>query len=592
MGFFNKLFGGGSKSPKIEIAFPEGKLALGKHCKVQLTITAGSAPLTLTGIRADMFQFVLEKEQNKWEHALCSKEIRDHSKTLQPGEVMKADFALESKESWIATNEACYYKVWVEGMGEGLKDFVASAKIEAVKSEQAEEEEDDEFGPKQRGISIDDYLQRFREKVEELKANPDIEIIRWNYFPGLSDEQISAAAKKYEVPVEEPQRTFFRQTNGLQLLWVHKKSAYYNAVRPASSNEPLPWNYLRGKARFYDGAVMILPLEEQLRSEAVSLNTPWPEGKTINFRGKEIPARDFLSWIRIVDAYHESEDTNYVATKSGDPVIVMSGANHTEWYKYHLNFYDAYLELVLASKGIPEGRWKQMRGRDAFKRNDYRYFFKNKSDIFEISADNIALQHFFPKAIEMRLFIPVDENCQAFQAAKENALTQEELDTILSQHDLWRVSGGKAESWEVLSIVRGQMRTCSSSGPQGERGEQGFISHKRWDKVNAQAMDASHMGLIDTYAPGINFSGSDFSHCCITDSMLEGAQFNDAVLQHTDFSRSILRKASFRNADLAYADFEDTDLRGADFSGAKNLHLAKFPGASLKGVKHGLPVGA
>ena len=78
---------------------------------------------------------------------------------------------------------------------------------------------------------MDDYLERFKAMVEELKAHPDVVVTHFLTFPPVSERVISRIDRHLKVELHSSIKSFFRQTNGLQLKWIHRKDPKFNPSR-------------------------------------------------------------------------------------------------------------------------------------------------------------------------------------------------------------------------------------------------------------------------------------------------------------------------------------------------------------------------
>lgn len=171
------------------------------------------------------------------------------------------------------------------------------------------------------------------------------------------------------------------------------------------------------------------------------------------------------------------------------------------------------------------------------------------------------------------------------RAARQVALTAEQLQAHIEAHHCFLGSGGAGGRWQIVVVK--QVSVGIYLGASARAGAQAILDGQHLTPeslADADGLQLPFMSGCALYAPDVELQGCDMSYSLLIDAHLRAADFERAELAHTDFSRADLREVSFVGANLRYCDFENCDLRGADFRGAL-LEGSRFPGAQLVGAK-------
>lgn len=107
-----------------------------------------------------------------------------------------------------------------------------------------------------------DYLNRFRQMVETLKAHQFVDSVRFWTFEPLSDEVLQEIETHLGYPIDEYVKAFFKQTNGLHLGW-YSKLGYgdFDGFEEKSGAAPGTWYVGFDETEQCEGYAAILPLD-------------------------------------------------------------------------------------------------------------------------------------------------------------------------------------------------------------------------------------------------------------------------------------------------------------------------------------------
>src|SRR5688500_13222160 len=75
--------------------------------------------------------------------------------------------------------------------------------------------------PGRGAIRMQNYITRFAAMVEHLKNCPEaVALLNYNVFEPAADAKVARVEATLGFPLGEGVRSFYRQTNGLQLRWI------------------------------------------------------------------------------------------------------------------------------------------------------------------------------------------------------------------------------------------------------------------------------------------------------------------------------------------------------------------------------------
>ena len=70
------------------------------------------------------------------------------------------------------------------------------------------------------------WLSRFSNMADELRQHSQVELLSFQSFPPVEEEQFELLEKRYNITLPKNVRAFYRETNGLQLSWILKNNEH------------------------------------------------------------------------------------------------------------------------------------------------------------------------------------------------------------------------------------------------------------------------------------------------------------------------------------------------------------------------------
>jgi len=238
--FITELEGGSPKSVNFPLYDSVLKGRIEIHATKEATIL--NHGFRLTAILEDEGSFrsvIVAEETNDGE--IMGSDVKWPYNTV-PGEVVKDSFCmiridiadamrrlgLEADAAVADPRVRLELKVWADVKGTPI-DASAKQTILVVEggttNTYAEPVEETASGPREipvrtQPLPLDPtpYLERFNQMVDELRANPKIEVLEYTVHPPATSEEI-AAAQAYFPNIPAAMLDFYTQANGLRLKW-------------------------------------------------------------------------------------------------------------------------------------------------------------------------------------------------------------------------------------------------------------------------------------------------------------------------------------------------------------------------------------
>lgn len=425
------------------------------------------------------------------------------------------------------------------------------------------------------------YIEAFHYLARELAKHPDIELLGYHNFAGLSAAAVDALESKYQCRLDPAMRHFYQQTNGLQLRWIFKDNpAYQSGAYPPFHQQtaPVPWDYASTQFLAEDACIMLLPLEHLLRKSIV----PDLEMGTIQLDGQQYSSIDFYTQLRPLDLFSYYGQMGILFRNRQAPLVLLGDEGGQSYNYAQPTTFATYIDFLLASKGLCQRR----SGFFMASNGEQLPLIKN---ISQQQQQRWALKHLhihrhFPESDWLSIAPSVASRTMQQQAQQQKPLSQDLLSTLQEAHADFMASGGDGGQWQTIALKGRSVGIYL--GAKATAGKQAILDMQHLSpKLFLQDLHLPYSSWCGVYAKGQDFSDANLTGSLFIDANLEQSIFAEANLENVDFSRANLQGASFVNANLQGADFEQANLVGADFRGAI-LTGSRFKGAILRQVNY------
>lgn len=203
----------------------------------------------------------------------------------------------------------------------------------------------------------DDYVKSFKAVVNELGEHPNIKVHVFKTTDGATEDDFADAEKNLGTLSKEL-KEFYKQTNGLQLVWELIPEGEESLFDKYAKEELLEDGSIRWGDPYFDDSfynvVMLMPLH-----------------KIENFSEAKVTIKSKELDLKVIDRYQTWHDVAVVLDKDtqvGDLLVLGEdqGANYNEYNPFTKGF-EAYLHYVLATRGASVLR------SDIFQNEDHKY---------------------------------------------------------------------------------------------------------------------------------------------------------------------------------------------------------------------------
>lgn len=209
---------------------------------------------------------------------------------------------------------------------------------------------------------MDDYLDRFKAMVGELKAHPDVVVTHFNVFPPVSERAILRATHEFGAEIPENFVNFYRRTNGLQLRWLFRGASDFDAqLGKGGKYSELSYSSVYADDGSVEGCINIQPMQNVFGFgggwEGIVYFEEAKDRFTQEWAGKSYPNNAFRKSMKPIDYFHFFYSILLLTIdKSGNlPLLLTSGYFKNIGQSGFSNFGD-YLEFILATKGLVSAR--------------------------------------------------------------------------------------------------------------------------------------------------------------------------------------------------------------------------------------------
>jgi hypothetical protein len=207
--------------------------------------------------------------------------------------------------------------------------------------------------------SLHDYLHRFDAMVARLQAHPEIVVLGYNTFDPMPESKFSEYEAELGFALPEDLKTFYRQTDGLQLRWISRANDSFDEDEHVFGEEPVEWNWSLLDDWPADGVVMIQPLWELLNEYGEGTyyfedeeEPSWQE----TYLGEQVAYSVFRRNLRLFDFYANERDMTLYLNPAGPSTLIIGHSSQSSFDMSVFVDIGTYLEFLIARLGRVEDR--------------------------------------------------------------------------------------------------------------------------------------------------------------------------------------------------------------------------------------------
>lgn len=229
------------------------------------------------------------------------------------------------------------------------------------------------------------FLPKFYKMVDFLKKQG----MFINHFwvnPPTSETEILEVENALGYKLDHSITDFFKECNGVQLLWTHPENGYFEKMqRFSNSREFISYGFTDDYS--FDGAILIEPIKDVFLQDwydHIYFDFTIRDKREVIFANKTYIEPDFSKRIKPFDMYDSFNEHAFFLDGSSNPSVIM-GDDYQACFtdSYLMNFSD-YLEFILYHYASVQAR------REFFgKYNGHTYPFKTIADFGEYPQINL-----------------------------------------------------------------------------------------------------------------------------------------------------------------------------------------------------------
>jgi hypothetical protein len=230
-------------------------------------------------------------------------------------------------------------------------------------------------------LSMENYLERFKRMVEELRGHPDVILTRFLIFPPASEHLITRVDRHLGMELHESIKSFYRQTNGLQLQWMHRKDPKFDPYRHyALSEVPLTIQDILQDDGHHTACVNILPMPDVFLNEDMWEGLVWFD-----------PQDEERKQIHPFDLFNFYYDMAFIlGDQDPDPTVTLGTdhlASHDDGFDTR---FETYMEFILLQKGWVDARHRGFWNSEWA--DETRYELSDFQDLQPLVLNNIPFE--------------------------------------------------------------------------------------------------------------------------------------------------------------------------------------------------------
>jgi hypothetical protein len=143
---------------------------------------------------------------------------------------------------------------------------------------------------------------------------------------------------------------FFRECNGVQLLWTHPENKYFEKITKFTGNKHFMNGYSITDDYSFDGSLLIEPIKNVFLTDwynHIYFDFTIEDKEEITFSGQKYIEPDFSQRIKPFDMYNIFNEHAFFLDGSPNPPVVMGDDYQAVYTDSYLMSFADYLDFVL-----------------------------------------------------------------------------------------------------------------------------------------------------------------------------------------------------------------------------------------------------
>jgi hypothetical protein len=201
------------------------------------------------------------------------------------------------------------------------------------------------------------FLQQFHYVIKHLEKQG----MFINHFwvnPPASEEDIAEVENTLGYKLDTSITSFFRECNGIQLLWTHPNNKYFDKLNQFTNSKEFISYGITDDYRF-DGAILIEPIKETFLNDWYDhtyFDFTIENKEEIIFAGTTYIEPDFSKRIKPFDLFDSFWDVSFFLDGTANPPLILGVDYHADYlYSKKISF-DNYLAFLLKTYAAVKAR--------------------------------------------------------------------------------------------------------------------------------------------------------------------------------------------------------------------------------------------
>jgi hypothetical protein len=201
------------------------------------------------------------------------------------------------------------------------------------------------------------FLPQFYQMIKHLeKQGMFINHIWVN--PPTSEEDIAEVENTLGYKLDTSITNFFRECNGVQLLWTHPNNKYLDKLKQFTNSKEFISYGITDDYRF-DGAILIEPIKDTFLSDwydHIYFDFTIENKEEINFAGTTYIEPDFCKRIKPFDLFDSFWDVSFFLDGTANPPLILGVDYHADYLYSKKICFDNYLAFLLKTYAAVKAR--------------------------------------------------------------------------------------------------------------------------------------------------------------------------------------------------------------------------------------------
>jgi hypothetical protein len=209
---------------------------------------------------------------------------------------------------------------------------------------------------------MEDYLERFKAMVEELRAHPDVVVTHFHVFPPVSERVLLRARHEFGAEIPEDFIDFYRRSNGLQLRWLLRSAPDLDAlVKEGGKSVELSYDSVYEDDGRVAGCVNIQPIQNVFWNTSIWNSILYFENvndrSSTKWENGIYPSNAFRRSLVPIDYYHFYYSILLLTIEKQTKISLLASNGYFKNLEpAEVSSFKEYLEYLLASMGVVIGR--------------------------------------------------------------------------------------------------------------------------------------------------------------------------------------------------------------------------------------------